>query len=154
MSTPTGLISAFTHDHRLLDAAFSAAHRAVNEANWDTAARAFRGFWEAIETHMTTEEEHLFPAYEARHGHENPLTGILRKGHRDLRGFFEEISETIENRDSDEASALMDTVAQILTHHDEKEESEFYPAIAPLIPHPQEALSRLAGAEPWPLPSA
>lgn len=154
MTAQTDLMTAFTHDHRFLDNAFAKAQRAASWANWDTAPQAFRDFWDAIETHMTTEEEQLFPVYEAGHGDENPLTGILRKGHRDLWGFFEEISETIENHDAEEASALMDTVAQILSHHDEKEEKEFYPAVAPLIPDPQKLISRLACVEPWPLPSA
>ncbi len=148
MTTPISLIQGFTHDHRLLDGAFARAHRAIDEAKWDTAQEAFRGFWDAIESHMATEEEGLFPVYEARYGHGNPITEILRKGHRDLRGFFEEISETIAGHDSDEASALMDTVGQILTHHDEKEENEFYPAVAPLIADPQGLISRLAGVEP------
>lgn len=94
---------------------------------------------------MSTEEERLFPVYETRHGPDNPLTGILRKGHRDLRGFFEEISETIAGQDFEEAAALMDTVSQILAHHDEKEEHEFYPAVAPLIPDPHDIFSRLIG---------
>jgi len=137
------LIDGFTSHHRTLDAAFLAAHNAVDTANWDRALGAFQTFWEAIERHMATEERHLFPVYERHHGADNPLTGILRKGHRDLRGFFEEISETIGAHDADEASALMGTVAQILNHHDEKEEQEFYPAVAPLIPNPEEITALL-----------
>lgn len=145
MSTTRTLLEGFTEHHRVLDEAFSAARQAVDKADWETAPGAFHRFWNAIEIHMTTEEDRLFPVYEARYGQENPTTGILRKGHRDLRGFFEEIGETIADHDSAEASALMGTVAQILIHHDEKEETEFYPMVTPLILHPEDVLSRLAG---------
>ena len=133
----TTLIDGFTHHHRHLDEAFLVAHRAVNSADWDHAQGAFQIFRDAIEKHMTTEETYLFPTYEQHHGVDNALTGILRKGHRDLRSFFEEIGETIAAHDADESSALMDTVTQILGHHDQKEETEFYPAVAPLISHPE-----------------
>lgn len=145
MTTPSALQDGFTRSHRFLDETFDKARGAIGGADGDLAAAAFRGFWDTIEAHMSTEEERLFPVYETRHGPDNPLTGILRKGHRDLRGFFEEISETIAGQDFEEAAALMDTVSQILAHHDEKEEHEFYPAVAPLIPDPHDIFSRLIG---------
>ncbi|HUW99054.1 MAG TPA: hemerythrin domain-containing protein [Acidiferrobacter sp.] len=138
------LIDGFTAHHRTLDAAFDAARDAIENASWDLASEAFQVFRAAIERHMATEEAYLFPAYEKHHGVDNPLTAILRKGHRDLKGFFTEISEAISAHDSEEASALMGTVAQILGHHDEKEETEFYPAVAPLIPNPEEIIAMLA----------
>ncbi|MHB8253430.1 MAG: hemerythrin domain-containing protein [Acidiferrobacter sp.] len=137
------LLDGFTRHHRLLDETFLEARGTVDNADWEKAASTFQVFWDAIEKHMRTEETYLFPVYEKDYGAENALTGILRKGHRDLRGFFEEISETIDAHDEDEASALMGTVAQILSHHDEKEEQEFYPAVAPLITNPQDVVNAL-----------
>ncbi len=138
------LLTQFSAHHRRLDEAFLAAHEAVQKADWARAPDAFQTFRDAIEKHMGIEEAHLFPTYEQHHGADNALTGILRKGHRDLRGFFEEIAETISAKDGDEADALMGTVAQILSHHDEKEEQEFYPAVAPLMDDPQSVIALLA----------
>ena len=134
----------FTTHHRRLDDLFTATRRAVENEDWAAASALFLVFNNTIERHMQTEEEYLFPAYERAHGADNPLTGILRKGHKDLRSFFVEIRETIDDGDGGEATALIDTVGQILHHHDTREEDEFYPAVAPLIDDPV-ALSAALG---------
>lgn len=128
----TGIQEAFTEDHRRLDALFAKAKQGL-DGDVTGAAAAFDRFCKAIERHMATEEAHLFPAYEKTHGDDNALTSILRKGHKDLRSFFEEIAEALAHGDTDEAGALMDVVAQILQHHDEKEEAELYPAMTELL---------------------
>ena len=139
----TRLIDGFTRHHRLLDDTFARALRDTEGGDAAGARQAFGDFRDAIERHMGAEEKWLFPAYEARHGDDNALTSILRKGHRDLRGFFEEIAEALDQGDADEAAALMGTVGQILHHHDEKEEQEFYPAVAPLVDDPGPAVMAL-----------
>ena len=139
----TRLIDGFTRHHRTLDRAFEDARQATGDGDFVRARAAFQGFRDAIERHMGAEETWLFPAYEARYGNDNALTSILRKGHRDLRGFFEEIAEALDEGDGDEGAALMDTVGQILHHHDEKEEQEFYPAVATLVDDPTPALTAL-----------
>lgn len=139
------LVDGFTHHHRTLDEDFEKAKKWAQDGELRQATQALRDFREAIERHMGAEEQRLFPAYESRHGQDNPLTAILRKGHRDLRGFFDEIEETLEAGDQDEATSLMGTVEQILHHHDEKEEQEFYPAVAPLIEDASAVLSALGG---------
>ncbi|MHB1512620.1 MAG: hemerythrin domain-containing protein [Acidiferrobacter sp.] len=127
------LIESFTHHHRALDNTFAEARSAAEDGDFARASQALQAFREALERHMGAEETWLFPAYEAQHGPDNAMTAILRKGHRDLRGFFEEIAEALEQAEGEEAVALIGTVGQILQHHDEKEEQEFYPAVAPLL---------------------
>lgn len=139
----TRLIDDFTRHHRHLDDTFAEARSAAEDGDFARAVEAFQAFREAIDRHMGAEETWLFPAYEARHGADNALTSILRKGHRDLRGFFEEIAEALDQGDGDEAVALMGTVGLILQHHDEKEEQEFYPAAAPLLADPGPAITAL-----------
>ena len=139
----TWLIDGFTRHHRTLDRAFEYARRATEAKDFVRARATFQEFRDAIERHMGAEETWLFPAYEARHGNDNALTSILRKGHRDLRGFFEEIAEALSQGDGEEGVALIDTVGQILHHHDEKEEQEFYPAVAALVDDPTPALTAL-----------
>ena len=75
---------------------------------------------------MDIEEQVLFPAVEQ--GKETPLTAILRKGHSDLRIFFEEIRDGLAECDAEEVSRLLSSVGTLLRHHDEKEEAELYPA--------------------------
>ncbi len=124
----------FSEHHRLLDRLYEDLERHAGTADWSGARRAFAAFRDAIERHMRAEEEVLFPAYESVHGADNALTGILRKGHRDLRSFFAEIEESLASADKDETQALLGTTRQIIAHHDAREETEFYPAVDPLLP--------------------
>lgn len=140
----TVLTEGLTRHHRTLDKDLLKARHLASVPDREAAQGAFNLFRTAIENHMTTEETTLFPVYEAAQGKDNALTAILRKGHRDLRGFFEEIVETLSTNDSDETLALMDIVAHILHHHDEKEEQEFYPAVAPFIAQPEDVIAKLA----------
>jgi hemerythrin-like domain-containing protein len=75
---------------------------------------------------MDVEEEILFPAVE--NGTETPLTAILRKGHRDLRVFFDGIEDALNARDAEEYSRIAASMRALLERHDEKEEAELYPA--------------------------
>ncbi len=116
--------AAFAHDHRRLEQALAASASHVQAARWDAAAEAFAGFRGGIERHMAVEEQVLFPAVE--NGAETPL--ILRKGHRDLRVFFDEIEDALSARDAEEYRRIAASMRALLERHDEKEESELYPA--------------------------
>jgi len=117
---------AFAQDHRRLEQALEASVAHVNAARWDAAADAFATFRRGIEHHMQVEEEVLFPAVEQ--GAETPLTAILRKGHRDLRVFFDELDDALEARDAEEYVRIAASMRALLDRHDEKEEAELYPA--------------------------
>jgi len=117
---------AFAHDHRRLEQAFEASAAHVGAAQWDAAATAFAAFRRGIERHMEVEERVLFPAVEG--GAETPLTAILRKGHRDLRVFFDELDDALKARDAEEYGRIAASMRALLARHDEKEEAELYPA--------------------------
>lgn len=117
---------AFAHDHRRLEHALQAAGGHVYAESWDAAAAAFAAFRRGIERHMQVEEQVLFPAVEG--GAETPLTATLRKGHRDLRVFFDELDDALKARDAEEYSRVAASMRTLLARHDEKEEAELYPA--------------------------
>jgi hemerythrin-like domain-containing protein len=117
---------AFAHDHRRLERTLQASAAHVGAARWDAAAAAFAKFRRGIERHMEIEEQLLFPAVEG--GAETPLTAILRKGHRDLRVFFDELDDALRARDADEYGRITASMRALLERHDEKEEAELYPA--------------------------
>ncbi len=89
-------------------------------------ATAFAEFRRGIEQHMEIEEQELFPAVEG--GEETTLTATLRKGHRDLRVFFEELKDALDAHDVEEFSRIASTMRALLARHDEMEETELYPA--------------------------
>ncbi len=117
---------AFAHDHRRLEQALEASVVHVNANHWNAATDAFATFRRGIERHMEVEEQVLFPAVEG--GAETPLTAILRKGHRDLRVFFDELDDTLKLHDAEEYRRIAASMRALLERHDEKEEAELYPA--------------------------
>ena len=120
------IAEAFAHDHRRLEQALEGSVAHVRAGQWDAAAEAFSIFRRGIDRHMAVEEEVLFPAVED--GAETPLTAILRKGHRDLRVFFGELGDAMEDRDAQEYGRIAASMRALLERHDEKEEVELYPA--------------------------
>ncbi len=141
------LVGVFRKDHERLDVRLEAARQEARQGPTGAARAAFAEFRRGIERHMAVEEALLFPAYEARHGADNPLTSTLRKGHADLRVFFSEMDESLAEDDAEEFLALADTVGQILLHHDRKEEDELYPVVAQWLPEAgREAVAGLQAA--------
>jgi hemerythrin-like domain-containing protein len=135
---------AFAHDHRRLERALEASVAHVGTGRWDEAAAAFATFRRGIERHMEVEEQVLFPAVED--GAETPLTAILRKGHRDLRVFFDELDDALQARDAEEYGRISASMRALLERHDEKEEAELYPAAqARLGADAAAAAARLSG---------
>jgi hemerythrin-like domain-containing protein len=135
---------AFAHDHRRLEQALAASVAHAGAGRWDEAAAAFAVFRLGIERHMAVEERVLFPAVEA--GAETPLTAILRKGHRDLRVFFDELDDALQARDAQECARITASMRALLERHDEKEEAELYPAAQARLGADAEAVAtQLAG---------
>lgn len=133
------------HDHEHLDAQLEAAANAVSEQRWQDGAALLERFrHDIVDGHMMVEETLLFPAFETQQGHaELALTAILRKGHQDLRVFFQEMAEAITAHDDEEFDALLRTVRALLKQHDAKEESELYPHLAAIMPDQGHAASEL-----------
>ena len=116
----------FAHDHRRLEEALDASGACVRAGQWDAAMAAFTVFRRGIEQHMAIEEQELFPVVEG--GAETALTATLRKGHRDLRVFFDELNDALGAHDGEEFERIARTMTALLARHDEKEEAELYPA--------------------------
>lgn len=117
---------AFAQDHRRLEAELAGAFGSIEAADWRAASSGFARFRQGIERHIEIEEQVLFPAVE--NGVETPLTAILRKGHRDLKVFFDEVEDAIHERDQGEALRNISAMRALLELHDKKEEAELYPA--------------------------
>uniref|UniRef100_E6QH84 Hemerythrin-like domain-containing protein n=3 Tax=root TaxID=1 RepID=E6QH84_9ZZZZ len=137
-------------DHERLDQLLEQSAHAVANGTWQEAAHFLETFRHGIvDGHMEVEESTLFPAYEHQEGGEDhPLTALLRKGHQDLRVFFEEMAEAIQNQDAETFDDLLSTVQTILKQHDTKEETELYPFLgAALADHGEAAGKRILDFE-------
>ena len=123
----TSLADIFTKSHRNLEVLLKRAVAGLDDRV--LSMDAFVLFRTSIEGHMAAEETVLFPYYESLPDRSMGLTEILRKGHKELRVFFMELADAITTQDVDEARVIMHVVTQMLEHHDNKEESELYPAL-------------------------
>jgi hypothetical protein len=63
----------------------------------------------------------LFPAVE---GGLKPCRAALRKGHRDLPVFFDELNDALEAHDAEEYRRIAGAMRALLARHDEKAEAE------------------------------
>jgi hypothetical protein len=63
----------------------------------------------------------LFPAVKA------VLTATLRKGHRDLPVFCDELNDAFEAHDAEEYGRIAGAMRALLARHDGKDEAELYP---------------------------
>lgn len=132
------------HDHVRLDQLLEQSAQAVANGTWREAAHLLKTFRHGIvDGHMEVEENILFPAFERQEGGEDhPLTALLRKGHQDLRIFFEEMAEAIQDQDAETYDDLLSTVQTILKQHDVKEETELYPYLAAALADHGEAAGK------------
>ena len=120
------LAEAFGRDHHRWEQLLDETAAQVGAARWDAAAAGFAAFRRGIERHMGVEEQYLFPSVED--GGETPLTATLRKGHRDLRVFFDELHDALDAQDVEEYGRIARTMRALLARHDETEEAQLYPA--------------------------
>jgi hypothetical protein len=67
----------------------------------------------------------LFPAVAG--AAETVLTATLRKGHRDLPVFFDELNDALEAHDAEEYGRIAGAMWALLSGLDDKEEAELYP---------------------------
>ncbi len=132
------------HDHERLDQLLEQSAHAVSTGAWREAAHLLEVFRHGlVDGHMMVEESTLFPAFERKEGDDDhPLTTLLRKGHQDLRIFFEEMAEAIQDQDVESFDDLLSTVQTILKQHDAKEETELYPYLAAALPDRGEAAGK------------
>ncbi len=132
------------HDHERLDLLLEQSAEAVSHGAWQEAAHFLEAFRHGIvDGHMTVEESTLFPAFERQKGDAaQSLTALLRKGHQDLRIFFEEMAEAIQEQDAETFEDLLGTVQTILKQHDAREENELYPFLTTALTDHGEAAGR------------
>ena len=118
--------TTFTKQHRQCDAMFADAEAAVAAGNWQQAGQDFSAFAEAMECHLTNEEEILFPAFEERTGMREGPTMVMRDEHIHIRRLIKEMTDDIEQQDADHYLGLSETMLILMQQHNTKEEQMLY----------------------------
>lgn len=116
-----------THDHRHCDDLFAAIEQAVAGKDQKAAAQAFGKFRAAMLAHFESEEETLFPSFDAHSGGMAGPTRMMRMEHQQMRSLFEEAGEALDAGDMESYQGVADTLLIMMQQHNMKEENVLYP---------------------------
>ena len=116
----------FQH-HKHCDEIFASAEDACANGDWAAGGKAFALLLGQLETHFTSEEEVLFPAFEAATGMTSGPTEVMRGEHRQMRDLLAQMQEALTARDSDAFGGAAETLLILMQQHNMKEENILYP---------------------------
>ena len=116
----------FQH-HKHCDEIFADAEEACGKGDWGGGAKAYAAFAGQLETHFLSEEELLFPAFEAATGMVSGPTEVMRGEHRQMRELLAQMRQALDDRDSDGFSGTAETLLIMMQQHNMKEENILYP---------------------------
>jgi hemerythrin-like domain-containing protein len=129
------IISQFmTQIHRDCDTEFAAAEQAAANGDWAEAETKFLAFSNDTLTHFKSEEEELFPAFEAQTGSSEGPTQVMRYEHEQVKGLIGKLAGAIESQDKDAYLSLCESVMILLQQHNMKEEQMLYAMCDRVLP--------------------
>lgn len=129
----------FERDHDRLDSLF-ASFRDNYATDPPQARRAFTAFRAGLDRHIVWEEERLFPLWEQKTGMSQAgPTVVMRAEHRHIHDLLHRIEEALDKAQDTQRDAATQTLAEILTGHNLKEERILYPAIDQAVSHGERA---------------
>jgi len=121
-------------DHRDCDLLFANAENAASSEDWKTAGQAFHEFIQAMERHLSVEEQTLFPAFEQETGVLSGPTEMMRMEHDQMRVLFAEMKYAVAQQDSDEYLGISETLLILMQQHNMKEEQILYSMMDQRLP--------------------
>jgi iron-sulfur cluster repair protein YtfE (RIC family) len=124
MKTPTQPLQAH---HKHCDELFAAAEAQAHAGDWANCDASSKKFFEELEAHFATEEQVVFPAFEAATGMSMGPTQVMRMEHAQMRELVAQISAALKNRDSRGFAGAADTLLIMMQQHNMKEENILYP---------------------------
>lgn len=116
----------FKH-HKHCDEVFARAEEACANGDWASGESAFALLLDQLETHFTSEEELLFPAFEEATGMTSGPTEVMRGEHRQMRDLLAQMQDAVASRDGDAFGGAAETLLILMQQHNMKEENILYP---------------------------
>jgi len=116
----------FKH-HKHCDELFASAEEACANGDWAAGGEAFALLLDQLETHFTSEEELLFPAFENATGMTSGPTEVMRGEHRQMRDLLAQMQGALAARDGDAFGGAAETLLILMQQHNMKEENILYP---------------------------
>ena len=121
------LAAYLARDHEHCDDLFRQAQQQAVAGCWDEAMSSFAAFHQALERHLTMEEEVLFAAVESARGGPVGPTQQMRLEHLDLRDLAQEMANAAARRDTGGFSGAGETMRSLMQQHKQSEERVLYP---------------------------
>ncbi len=128
-------------DHRRCDSIFERAERAASAADFAALEREAGEFLHRIGVHIDMEERLLFPEFEKRTGmYEGGPSATMRDEHRRMEEMFAQMRSAIVAKDAAAYQAASAALIELLTQHNQKEESMMYPMLEDAVGADAQAL--------------
>lgn len=121
------ITTPLSQHHKHCDEIFADAEEACGQGDWTAGGAAFELLREQLETHFASEEELLFPAFEAATGMTSGPTEVMRGEHRQMRDLLAQMQAAVASRDSDAFGGAAETLLILMQQHNMKEENILYP---------------------------
>ena len=115
------------HHHKHCDDLFAAAEAQAHAGDWTKCDSTGAKFLEELEAHFSTEEQVLFPAFEAATGMSGGPTQVMRMEHAQMRELMAQMTVALKQRDSRAFAGVADTLLIMMQQHNMKEENILYP---------------------------
>ncbi len=121
------ITAPLSQHHKHCDDIFARAEEACANGDWASGEEAFALLVNQLETHFTSEEELLFPAFENATGMTSGPTEVMRGEHVQMRDLMAQMKEALAARDSDGFGGAAETLLILMQQHNMKEENILYP---------------------------
>ncbi|MBI4996407.1 MAG: hemerythrin domain-containing protein [Rhodocyclales bacterium] len=118
---------ALPEHHKNCDLLFARAEESAMAARWPECEEAFGRFRAEIGAHFETEEQVLFPAFEAATGSRLGPTQMMRLEHAQMNTLLGQIGQAVAARDADGFAGAAETLLILMQQHNMKEENILYP---------------------------
>jgi hemerythrin-like domain-containing protein len=118
---------ALHHHHKHCDQLFADAEASGHKGEWADSAVEFGRFRDELLAHFATEEQVLFPAFEAATGMTGGPTQMMRFEHAQMRELLEQMQAALEQRARDAFAGAAETLLVLMQQHNMKEENILYP---------------------------
>jgi iron-sulfur cluster repair protein YtfE (RIC family) len=126
--TPMHTIAHYLHqEHVRCDGEYNLAEAQVSCGDWDGARRHFDAFLVLFETHLSKEEQVLFPRMERAVGNAYGPTLVMRSEHGHMREILARMQEAIAEHEAGDFFDQADAMRILMHQHNLKEEGILYP---------------------------
>ena len=139
----------FSDDHRRLDGLMQ-SFQSEKRRDFAKAKEALREFLLGLRRHIVWEEELLFPLFEKHSGFgSGGPTEVMRAEHRRISDALDDLHEKVRRADA-ECDGEVETLMELLSAHNRKEEDVLYPMFDDAVGEEERArmFERMEGIPP------